>query len=84
MGSIVTMMPYLLADRFGRNVLGTAYGMLNFICAGIFGGLGPVVTGYLYDLQGSYTVAWVIQLAALVLATFLILFLKPRTGEREF
>lgn len=83
MGSIVTMMPFLLADRFGRDVLGTAYGMLNFICAGIFGGLGPVVTGYLYDLKGSYDAAWLIQLAALIAATFLILALKPARGEKK-
>jgi MFS family permease len=81
MGSIVTMMPFLLADRFGRDVLGTAYGMLNFLCAGIGGGLGPFVTGWLYDLQGSYTLAWQIQLAALVVATILILALKRGTGE---
>jgi sugar phosphate permease len=78
MGSIVTMMPFLLADRFGRDVLGTAYGMLNFVCAGLFGGIGPIVTGYLYDLNGSYAIAWILQLAALVAATFLILALKPR------
>jgi len=29
-GSIATMMPYLLADRFGSSMLGTIYGMLTF------------------------------------------------------
>lgn len=81
MGSIVTMMPYLLADRFGRDVLGTAYGMLNFVCAGIGGGLGPLVTGWLYDRMGSYVLAWWIQLAALFVATGLIFALKR--GERR-
>jgi MFS family permease len=81
MGSIVTMIPYLLADRFGRGVLGTAYGMLNFLCAGIGGGLGPLVTGWLYGLRGSYTLAWQIQLAALLVATVLIFALKRGKGK---
>lgn len=80
MGSIVTMMPFLLADRFGRDVLGTAYGMMNFLCAGIGGGLGPLLTGWLYDLRGSYALAWWIQLAALLAATAMIFFLK-RGGD---
>jgi sugar phosphate permease len=79
MGSIVTMMSYLLADRFGRGVLGTAYGMLNFLCARIGGGLRPLLTGWLYDLRGSYTLAWQIQLAALLIATCMIFFLKRGT-----
>jgi MFS transporter, OFA family, oxalate/formate antiporter len=81
MGSIVTVMPYLLADRFGRDVLGTAYGMMNFLCAGIGGGLGPLVTGWLYDLRGSYTLAWQIQLAALLVATGMIFALKRGKGQ---
>jgi MFS family permease len=81
MGSIVTMMPFLLADRFGRDVLGTAYGMLNFLCAGIGGGLGPLITGWLYDLRGSYTLAWWIQLAALLVAAGLIFTLKGGSGQ---
>jgi MFS family permease len=81
MGSIVTVMPYLLADRFGRDVLGTAYGMMNFLCAGIGGGLGPLITGWLYDRMGSYTLAWRIQLAALLVATGLIFALKRGRGR---
>jgi MFS family permease len=74
-------MPYLLADRFGRHVLGTAYGMLNFVCAGIGGGLGPLITGWLYDRMGSYTLAWWIQFAALLVATGLIFALKRGKGR---
>jgi MFS family permease len=77
-GSISTMMPFLLADRFGRHLLGAAYGMLTFLCAGIGGGIGPVITGYVYDLTGSYTSAWLLNLAALVIAAVLILALRPR------
>jgi len=77
-GSIATMMPYLLADRFGRQVLGTAYGILTFFVAGIGGSIGPVLGGFLYDRLGSYTYAWQLNLAVLILAVFLILAMKPR------
>jgi cyanate permease len=52
--------------------------MLTFLCAGIGGGIGPVITGYVYDLTGSYTPAWLLNLAALVIAAVLILALRPR------
>ncbi|HOD28913.1 MAG TPA: MFS transporter [Syntrophales bacterium] len=77
-GSIATMMPYLLADRFGREVLGTAYGILTFFVAGIGGSIGPVLGGALYDRLGSYTYAWQLNLVVLILAVFLILAMKPR------
>lgn len=77
-GSISTMMPYLLADRFGRHVLGRAYGMLTFFSAGVGGSIGPVLTGRIYDLGGSYTPAWLLNIALLILVTALILLLKPR------
>lgn len=80
-GSIATMMPFLLADRFGRQVLGRAYGILTFFATGIGGSLGPVLTGRIYDLGGSYRPAWLLHLAVLILVTLLILLLKPRSAE---
>lgn len=79
-GSQSTMMPYLLADRFGRRILGSAYGMLTFIVSAV-GSLGPILTGYIYDLGGSYGPAWVLNLAFLAAVTFLILALQPRQGD---
>jgi sugar phosphate permease len=81
-GSMSVMMPYLLADRFGRHILGAAYGMLTFFVA-VVGALGPVVTGAIYDIGGSYTPAWLMNLAVLVVVTFLILAMKPGDAQRE-
>jgi MFS family permease len=80
-GSLATMMPFLLADRFGRHVLGSAYGMLTFFATGIGGGAGPLIAGYLYDLTGSYNGAWLLNLTVLLIVTFLILALKPRKSD---
>jgi len=79
-GSMAPMIPYLVADRFGRHILGTAYGMLTFFMA-VGGSLGPIMTGYVYDLSGSYTSAWLLNLTVLLMVTFLILALKPHKPD---
>jgi sugar phosphate permease len=81
-GSMAPMIPYLVADRFGRHILGTAYGMLTFFMA-VGGSLGPVMTGYIYDISGSYTSAWRLNIAVLLMVTFLILSLKPAAAARK-
>ncbi len=86
-GSITALMPFLLADRFGRHILGASYGLLVFFVMAIGGSTGPMIAGYIYDLTGSYANAWLLNLAVLVIVTFLILTLKKpgkisaQTGE---
>ncbi|MDD5712333.1 MAG: MFS transporter [Smithellaceae bacterium] len=77
-GSLAPMMPYLLADRFGRYVLGRSYGLLTFFAAGLGGGLGPILCGYIYDHTGSYSWAWYLILSLLVFVSLLVLTVKPR------
>jgi sugar phosphate permease len=80
-GSITVLMPFLLADRFGRHILGASYGMQVFFVMAIGGTSGPMITGYIYDLTGSYANAWILNLAVLVIVTFLILTLKKPGKE---
>jgi MFS family permease len=82
-GSMTPLMPYLLADRFGRHILGASYGVQVFFAAGIGGATGPMITGYIYDLTGSYTNAWLLDLVVLVIVAFLILTLKPRKAAAQ-
>jgi MFS family permease len=76
-GSTSPLLPILIVDRFGRHISGTAFGLVSFFVAGFGGSFGPVFGGIIYDATGSYTVAWQINLAVLVLVTVLIQFLKP-------
>ena len=76
-GSMAPLMPYLTADRFGRQVLGSAYGMLIFFVAGFGGSIGPVIGGLIYDRTGSYVNAWLLNLILLMAISLLILTLKP-------
>lgn len=81
-GSMTALMPFLMADRFGRHILGASYGMQVFFVMAIGGTSGPLITGYIYDLTGSYANAWLLNLAVLVIVTFLILTLKkPDKGS---
>jgi len=92
-GSLAPMMPVLVSDRFGRDVLGSAYGLLTFFTAGIGGTIGPVLGGIIYDTSGSYTWAWRLNIVVLILISLGILGLKPKRtsagrntgkkGERE-
>ena len=75
-GSMTALMPFLLADRFGRHILGATYGVQVFFVMAIGGSTGPMITGYIYDMTGSYDQAWLLHLAVLVIVTFLILTLK--------
>ena len=76
-GSMAPMMPVLLADRFGRHVLGASYGMLTFFIT-IGGGLGPLLGGMIYDHFGDYDVAWKLGFTAISASTVLILLMKRR------
>jgi MFS family permease len=80
-GSMAPLMPYLTADRFGRQVLGSAYGMLIFFVAGIGGSIGPVVGGVIFDRTGSYANAWLLNLIVLMAISLLILTLKPAKAK---
>ena len=77
-GSIAPMMPVLLSDRFGRDVLGSAFGLLVFFTAGIGGSLGPVLGGIIYDKTGSYNDAWRLNIILLIFISLLVFTLKPK------
>jgi MFS family permease len=76
-GCLNPMMAILTVDRFGRDIYGTAYGLLIFFTVGIGGSLGPIFGGFVYDVTGSYTRVWQIELAVIIFVTVLIQFLKP-------
>jgi MFS family permease len=74
-GSLAPMIPLLVADRFGRNVLGSIYGLLTFFI-GTGGAIGPVLGGLIYDQFGSYHYLWMINMVVLSCVAIAILTLK--------
>lgn len=80
-GSLAPMMPILVSDRFGRSMLGSAYGLMNFFTVSIAGTIGPVLGGVIYDISGSYRWAWWLNIAVLILISLCILALKPKRAK---
>jgi len=81
--SIGQMIPILTVDRFGREVLGTAFGLVTFFAVGLGGSIGPVFGGLIYDTFGSYFYAWLINLFLMIFVTFLMLLLKKGDKKTE-
>jgi len=82
-GCLAPMMPVLTADRFGRHVMGSVYGMLTFFI-GLGGSLGPIVGGILYDRFGSYSYVWQLNIVTLLAVAIMIFLLKPgKTSVKE-
>jgi MFS family permease len=75
-GSLAPMLPVMIADRFGRHVMGSVYGLLTFFTVGVAGSVGPLLGGLIYDRTGSYHAVWVFNFVILVAAVFLILALR--------
>ena len=80
-GSIAPVTPYLISDRFGRQVLGGTYGLLTLFSTGIGGALGPILGGFIFDKTGSYRPGWIMNTVFLLIASLLILALKPKPKE---
>ena len=76
-GSLAPMIPLLIASRFGRNVLGSIYGLLTFFI-GMGGAIGPVLGGVIYDKFGSYHYLWMMNMVVLSVIAIAILTLKKR------
>ncbi len=75
-GCLGPILPIIASSRFGRERMGSVYGLLNFFVAGIGGALGPIVGGVLYDALGSYRFVWTLDIALLVAAMAGLLALK--------
>jgi len=76
-GSLAPLMPILLADRFGRHVLGSVYGFVTLFL-GIGGSIGPYLAGLIYDRFGAYTYVWRADIVIMIFVAAYILTLKPK------
>ena len=76
-GALAPMMPILLADRFGRDTLGSIYGFVTLFL-GIGGGIGPFLAGMIYDAFGSYAFVWQADILVMIFVAGCILTLKRK------
>ncbi len=76
MGGYLILRALLTANYFGRAHLGAVNSLFRPFAMGM-GALGPLLFGALYDLQGSYTLAFLVAAAAWALAGIVVLLAKP-------
>ncbi|MFH1153483.1 MAG: MFS transporter [Pseudomonadota bacterium] len=75
-GSFFTVISPIVAELFGTASHGALFGMVVFF--GTAGGaIGPIATGYLFDISGSYNLPFSLFLIAGVLGLGILSFLKP-------
>lgn len=79
-GGFFALMSPLVAGLFGTASHGIILGMLILISQG-FGGIGPLATGYIFDLTNSYRIAFLIFLVTNLLGLLLAARLKPLKAD---
>lgn len=70
----------MIAELFGLRSHGEIFGVVNF--GGMIGGaIGPLMAGYIFDLTGSYHLAFLVCVAISAIALILILLLTPTSNK---
>ena len=75
-GTMVTLMSPIIADLFGLSSLGILLGIVNF-AATIGCAIGPVLAGWLFDINGSYQLAFLLCVAVGLIGLIMTLFIRP-------
>jgi len=75
-GGVTALFPAILGDFFGRTSVGAIVGFI-FALAGSPAAFGPLIAGYVYNVTGSYHIAFLLS-AALNAAALLLLFLLKK------
>ena len=79
-GGLFTVMSPTVAELFGTGSHGLLFGMVLF--SGTVGGsVGPLMTGYIFDLTGSYQAAFVVLIVLAIMGLVLIILLCPPNGR---
>jgi MFS family permease len=80
-GGTVGLQAVLAAEMFGLAAMGSLIGMLTFSVS-LGGTIGPAVTGYIYDVSGSYRTAFIIFSILMAVGLALSLTLRPATSKK--
>lgn len=75
-GAENSVIGYIASRLFGLKSFGALYGII-YAGASAAAGFGPLLTGFLYDLTGSYGIGLIVSEALLVVALLLIFTLRP-------
>ena len=79
-GGIMALMSLVTARLFGIRSVGVLMGMVTFLYT-IGGAIGPLVTGHIYDVSGTYSPAFWLTAGIAVLACVLAISIKMPSAE---
>ena len=79
-GGEVTQIPLVVGKYFGTRVMATLMGAAAFVI-GLGGAFGPWLAGKIYDVTGSYNLAFIIGAAAAGASLFTVLMLKRQDAK---
>ena len=81
-GGLFTLMSPWVAELFGLSSHGAIFGAVAF--GGTIGGaFGPVIFGRIFDVTGSYQLAFLLSAVISIIAIIFALFLRPITSVRR-
>ena len=81
-GAPIVLRPALQADYFGVRNFGTIMGLISVVS--MLGGLSsPIIAGWIFDVTGSYRLAWRIFTLVSIPAIPLMLLAKPPRAKQE-
>jgi sugar phosphate permease len=81
-GGVITIRLAIQAEYFGRKAFGAIQGIImGIVCIGTMS--SPLLTGLVYDLYGSYFLAWFVMAIAVFAAIFFALQIRPPHGQQR-
>lgn len=75
-GAVVSFMAIVTAELFGLGSMGIIIGSIAFIYT-IGGAIGPLLSGHIFDITGSYSLAFAILIVLSTVSCILAFSLKP-------
>lgn len=79
-GALISLMAIVAAELFGLDSLGIIMGSIAFIYT-IGGAIGPLFSGYIFDITGSYSLAFAFLIVLSTISCILAFFLKPNKTD---
>jgi len=81
-GATSTTIPMLLGECLGMRRFGTLMGIIGFI-ATVASALGPLATGLVFDMTGSYALPFGLFAGLFATAALVALMIRPATGHDQ-
>lgn len=76
MSAVVALQPLVVVHYFGLASLATIVGAMTAFSS-LFSALGPIFAGFMHDLLGNYTLAYLVFIGIHCFAALLVLLMRP-------